>query len=118
MPVTPDERLASIEVQLASLCKCVHQQGERMERVASRLEVIARLEERWQHLDKQLGVLTRSFESELARRSKIDDNLFDRVRKLESGGAMNSHGREMAERVALFMIGGLALYTVQAIWGG
>lgn len=113
-----DERLAKIETQLTSLVKSQQEQGARLDRTNERLEVVARLEERWQSLDQRMGVLTQSFERELARRSKIDDNLFDRVRKLESGGAMNSHGREMAERVALVILGGLALYTIQMMWGG
>ena len=113
-----DERLASIEVQLASLCKCVHQQGQRMDRIGDKLEVVARLEERWQSLDHRLGVLTQAFERELARRGKIDDNLFDRVRVLESSTGMNSHGRDMAERVAVILLGGLGLYTMQMIGGG
>lgn len=113
-----DERQATLEVQMAQLTKAMNTMAERMDRMNERLEIVARLEERWQSLDQRLGVLTQSFERELQRRSRIDDNLFDRVRVLESGSNMNSHGREMAERVALVILGGLALYTIQMMWGG
>lgn len=116
--MTPDERQATLEVQMAQLSKAMNAMSERMERVSERLEIVARLEERWQSLDQRLGVLTQSFERELQRRSSIDDSLFSRVRDLESSNGMNSHGREIFERLALVFLGGVALYAFQMIWGG
>ena len=113
-----DERLAKIEVQLASLVKGQQEQGARMDRTNDRLEIVARLEERWTSMDQRMGILTRSFERELQRRAEIDDSMFTRVRELENSSGMNSHGRDMVERLALVVLGGLALYAFQIAWGG
>lgn len=113
-----DERLAKIEVQLASLMKGQQEQGARMDRTNERLEIVARLEERWSSMDQRMGILTRSFERELQRRAEIDDSMFTRVRELENSSGMNSHGRSMIERVGLIVLGGAALYLFQITVGG
>lgn len=113
-----EERLAKIETHLEALIKSQHEQGARMDRTNERLEVVARLEERWQSLDQRMGVLTQSFERELQRRARIDDSLFDRVRKLETSSGMNSHGRTIVERLGLLVGGGVALYLIQITFSG
>ena len=120
--MTPDERLASIEAQLKHLVEASGKANERMDRTNDRLEAVARLEERWQSLDQRVGVLTVSFERELQRRSRIDDNMFDRVRILENATSMNSHGRGLWEGVATkvgsALAGALVLYLFQLAFGG
>lgn len=105
--MTADERLAAIEVTLQQLLNCTSQTSDRMDRVSERLEVVARLEERWKALDQRVGVLSSAFESELSRRTNLDEAIFERVRNIENQSGVNSYRRDFLDKLSVPVLSGL-----------
>ena len=87
--VNTDERLAAMAATLDQLCEYTRQNQARMDRFSEKLETVARLE------------------AELARRNRIDENLFDRVRMIENQTGLNSHGRDVTERLIIPIVASL-----------
>ena len=117
-----DQRLSRIEERLMQTSDTLSRTVDRLDSIGDRLEIVARLEERWQSHDMRLSEISTCIRTENERRSRIDDAVFDRLRELESQNKLNSHGRDLGERTAIplaaAIAGGLAVYTIQLVWGG
>ena len=122
MPVTPDERLAKIEQSLDHVCSCIARTNDSLSAITTRLEAVARLEERYISMDGRIATMQSNEERRLVREEKVRDIIFDRLRTLEGDSSLNSHGRDMTERAAIplatAILGGLAVYTIKLVWGG
>lgn len=101
LSVTPEERLAAMEATLNQLFEFTKKSHDRMDRFNDKLEVVARLEERWQSLDQRVVVMNSSIESELSRRNRIDENVFDRVRILENQTGVNTNRTNKIDQYAV-----------------
>jgi len=112
--VTPEERLAAIEASLHQLFVYIKESTDRVNNIGEKLEIVARLEERYHSVDHRVNVLSTTLEMELARRTRIDENLFDRVRIIENQSGLNTQAYGLMVRIAIptftTLIGALVTY--------
>jgi len=112
--VTPEERLAAIEASLQQLFVYIKESTDRVNNIGEKLEIVARLEERYHSVDHRVNVLSTTLEMELARRTRIDENLFDRVRIIENQSGLNTQAYGLMVRIAIpaftTLIGALVTY--------
>lgn len=104
LPVTTEERIAAMEATLNQLFDFTKKSHDRMDKFGDKLEIVARLEERWQSLDQRVIVMSSSFESELSRRNRIDENLFDRVRSIENQTGVNTNRSNTFEKYLIPLV--------------
>lgn len=99
-----DERLAAIEVNLNQLLACTSQTSDRMNSIIDRLEIVARLEERYKSLDARVAVLSKAHENEMSRRTSIDEVIFERVRAVENSTGIQDYRGGLSERLLIPVI--------------
>jgi hypothetical protein len=118
--MTPDERdrlnrlevsAKALEVKVDFYDRILNRIDQSLEQNSQALKSLVRLEEQHQALAKETATTAEALSLEIATRKKVEDGVFDRLRKLEGEGGMSSHFRVMAERV-LLVAGGGAAYAI------
>lgn len=100
-------RVAVLEAKTELYDRLLTQNSQTLCHVRSSLEMLTRLEERHDHLDRRLeDVFTRARDEKLERR-EADEKLDNRVTSLEPAVGMGLHFRGLIESIAVPLIASL-----------